>query len=661
MPKIVSRTVDSEGHRIGTRLDALASPSLVAAGTQVTASSSTFSTGGVTKGASGDWQAQAWGFLDSVGELSYVCEWMANALSRCTIIGSDIDPETGQPTGATDDQMVRDTVRDIAGGPAGQAALFARMSTFFMVPGDMWCAIIFRESDERDRLTNAPVEKEEWYVLSNTEVSKSNGKVELSLPDGKKHEIDDDRDLLFRVYDPHPKNAAEATSPVRACIPILREIVRLGQHVESTAKSRLTGNGILVLPNELSMPVTNAPTGEVIDTSGGSVDAPGLPAPTPTPSGVPTAQANYVMRSVNANDVMQAIIDAAATAVEDPGSASATTPVMLQAPADAIDKIKHLKLGTEFTEVVLKLREAATRRLALSLSVPAEILLGVADMNHWSSWQMEESAIKMHVEPIMVKIVDALTEYILRPMLRLQNHPDPESVVIWFDTTGLAMRPNRSADAKVAYDSGVLSAQAFLEALGFTSDDALDLSDADHRKAWLVGLVLKNPTLLSDPTIAAELGIEPLATPAPAPAPAPAPDETDDRSIPDEPTDDEKVAARVRSIRALGQVGLQRALQLAGNRMRTRGNLNMVGVDTPRHDTHLRLPPVESAKVPTLIKGWDEVIQPDAAREAGADLGFLRDLIESKAKLALTRKRALSGIQFTDAELDDVRLLTAPA
>lgn len=660
MPKIASRVVEPGSHRVG-RSEYIASPvSLTAAGTQITSAGSTFSTGGVTKGTSGEWQAQAWNFLDSVGELSYVCEWMANALSRCTIVGSDIDPETGQPTGATDDQMVRDTVRDIAGGPAGQAALFSRMSTFFMVPGDMYCAIIFRAGDV-DRLTGETESREEWYVLSNTEVSKSNGKVELSLPDGTKHEIDDSQDLIFRVYDPHPKNAAEATSPVRACIPILREIVRLGQHVESTAKSRLTGNGILVLPQELSMPVTNAPTGEL--PTGAPSDAPGLPAPVP-PSGVPQVQASYTMRSVNANDVMQAVIDAAATAVEDPGSASATTPVMLQAPADAIDKIKHIKLGTEFTEVVLKLREAATRRLALSLSVPAEILLGVADMNHWSSWQMEESAIKMHVEPTMVKIVDALTEYILRPMLRLQGHPDPESAVIWYDTTGLAMRPNRSADAKVAYDSGVLSAQSLLEALGFTSDDALDLNDADHRKAWLVGLVLKTPTLLSDPTIAAELGMEPIAAPAPAPAPPGAPPENEGDGgppIPAEPDDDEQRAAQVRPIRALAQVGLQRALQVAGNRMRTRGNLNMVGIDTPRHDTHMRLPAVDDTRVAGLIAGWADAIQPEAAAAAGADLNYLRGLVEQKARVALTRKRSLSGMVFSDAELDDARLIAVSA
>ena len=47
-----------------------------------------------TKASSGngqdDWKQQAWAFLDQVGELSYVCRWLANGLSRCTIKASDL-------------------------------------------------------------------------------------------------------------------------------------------------------------------------------------------------------------------------------------------------------------------------------------------------------------------------------------------------------------------------------------------------------------------------------------------------------------------------------------------------------------------------------------------------------------------------------------------
>lgn len=451
--------------------------------------------GGVGRVGNG-WQADAWGFYDSVGELRYVCEWLAAALSRCTIKASDIDEVTGLPTGFTEDALAAETVRDIAGGPAGQARLFSRMATHFTVPGEMYLAIIVR------RDTDDGVPREEWHILSTDEVTSAVGRREITLPDGTRHEINDEDDTIARVWRPHPRRAIAADSPVRACVPILREIVRLGQHIEATAKSRLSGNGLMVLPQELSMPVPKMVRG--LDP-----DAPGLPMPTPpVPDVVADDVTGLEMRQVTAQDVMGALIEASQIAIQDPTSAAALLPVMLQGPGEYLDKIQHITLGSEFTKVVMELREAATRRLALSLDVPPEILLGTADSNHWSAWAIEESAIKLHIEPIMVLICDALTEHILRPMLRLEGHPDPEAVTVWYDTINLTNRPDRSEDAKTAFEAGMMSAQAYMRHLGFDDDEMIDFNDAEQRQRFLVAMVVKNPRLLGDPVFAASVGLD---------------------------------------------------------------------------------------------------------------------------------------------------------
>lgn len=427
--------------------------------------------GGTQIGNTEGWQQEAWTFFNCVSELRYVSSWLQNALSRCTLVASDIDPKTGQPTGTTEDAEVQQTVADIAGGPAGQAKLLGQLATFLTVPGEGYVAIILRDGAE------------EWHVLSTTEVHKdSTGVVKIDLPDGEKHEINDDTDTIARVYRPHPQNAQMADSPVRASLPTLREIVRLGQWVEATAKSRLTGNGIFVIPQEISLPKSQAPTGA---DQKPDPDAPGLPPIQPSEDEFPEVGSLDGVRfdqSAGPSDVMQALIDAGSVAMENPDTAAATIPVVMQGPGDWLDKMQHITFSTQFTEVVIKLREAATKRLAIGLDVPSEILLGMGDSNHWSAWQIEESAIKLHVEPLLTLVCDAITEYILRPLLELKNHPNPEGVMVWYSTTELVMRPDKSNDARSAFESGVVSAKTYREEIGYGDEHAPKLPTSDQER-----------------------------------------------------------------------------------------------------------------------------------------------------------------------------------
>ncbi len=44
---------------------------------------------------------------------------------------------------------------------------------------------------------------------------------------------------------------------------------------------------------------------------------------------------------------------------------------------------------------------AAVRALAAGMDLPAEVLLGLSDVNHWTAWQVDESAYRQHVDPIV--------------------------------------------------------------------------------------------------------------------------------------------------------------------------------------------------------------------------------------------------------------------
>lgn len=410
-----------------------------------------------------EWQSQAWEMYDQVGELRYLIQWEANAASRCALVASDIAAD-GQPTGNTEDLKALEVAKLIAGGPGGRAALLSRLVPFLSLPGDGWVAIIARQG------------KTEWHVLSPEEVNRdAYGKVKLTLADGTEHVVMP-TDTLTRVHRPHARNSRECDSPVRAALPILREIVRLTAYIDAIAKSRLTGAGLLIVPDELTLPEADAPTAEPL----GSPQGPSLP-PLSSPVDAYDEIDEGRDRAATPTDVQKALVDVASTAIKNPSSAAATVPITIGAPGDLVDKIKHIKFGSDFTDTVIKLRDQAIKRLALALDVPPEILLGTGQANHWSGWQIEESAIKIHVEPLLTLICQRLTVSIFRPMLAKLGHPDPESMCLWFDPTGLTMKPNRLQPAMRMYELGLIKGETVIREAGFDKTDMPDDKELEER------------------------------------------------------------------------------------------------------------------------------------------------------------------------------------
>lgn len=475
--------------------------------------SSSASAGGVSS-VSGGWQAEAWKFYDSVGELRFVCEWISSALSQCRLVPSGVD-SSGFPTGETDAEAVRRIVADIAGGPAGQSSLLSKMATHLTVPGELYLAILQREEDDGRTV-------EEWHVLSSSEVTKGrNGDVTVRLPDGSVWDLDDERDSLERIWLPHARNASEPDSLLRAALPTLREITRLSQWVEATAKSRLVSNGILAVPNEMVVPQHDAPGGSA---SWRDRDAPGLPAgaePEPVllegQDADPEEDLAAILggipedRKSGPEALTDALLETFSTAVQDPSSAAALAPIVIEAPGEMIGQIQHISIASDFTDTVMKLRDSAIKRLSLSLNVPAEVLMGTGGMNHWGAWQVEESAIKMHIEPLLIAICDRLTTYLLHPLLREQGVSDAEEYVIWFDTSALSQRPDRADDAREAYSLGLISGEAYLRHNGFPDTD-MPGADGEttmperEQRALALRLVEKNPNLL--PGLAHIIGLD---------------------------------------------------------------------------------------------------------------------------------------------------------
>lgn len=436
------------------------------------------------------WQDEGWDLYDEVGELRFVANSLANSISRARIFAARLPMGDDEPApvdvededATTEDVLAAQTVKAIGGGALGRSELMRRLGVQMFVPGDGYIiglpgGILDGSTPREDANPEEalPVQGDEdsisladldWHALSVNEVTFRGDVVVLKIGD-EDREIPADEAIVVRVWRPHPRRWWAADSPVRANLPVLRELVGLTKHVGAAIDSRLAGAGLLVLGN--SVEVVSATT----DDGDGEVDADEV--------------SNFV----------DALIETMTTPIRDRDSAAAVVPLTIKVPDEVVDKIQHITFSTPFDDKAKDLRDEAIRRLALGLDAPPETLLGMGGSNHWSAWQIEESTVKVHIEPVLALICDALTTEYLWPVLQEAGVANFRDYVVWFDTAELTLRPNRSAEAQALYGMGELSGEALRRESGFGADDAP--KQPDRAVEIALRMVQDSPMLITQP------------------------------------------------------------------------------------------------------------------------------------------------------------------
>lgn len=396
-----------------------------------------------------NWQKELWDYFDTIGELRYATRWLANAASRCLLYIGEYTEEGTEPVPLDKceaQSLPCQLLDDLYYGPIGQADMLRRLALHLSVPGESY--LVGVDPDLEQGITEPT-----WYVASNEEIAASGTKTTLIRPEtGQPIDLTPDNSTVIRLWNPHPRNAWEPDSAVRATIPVLREIKGLSDHISASVDSRLAGAGIFVIPQGASMPNPGA------------------------------ADASGVNEEPDEDDIMGALTNAMLTAIADRDDASAVVPIVIQVPDESIAKFQHISFATPLSERVAEMRAAALERFASGADIPREVVTGQGSTNHWGAWQIEESSIKLHVEPLMAAICDALTRQYLWPALRANGVKEPERWVIWYNPSELSQRPNKSAEATALYDKGLLSAEATRRENGFPEDDAP--SSEEHQR-WL--------------------------------------------------------------------------------------------------------------------------------------------------------------------------------
>lgn len=481
-----------------------------------------------------DWQAECYRQYSICGEARFAAKFFGNAVSRAVLgVGKYVKGVVNE----VHDGAPADALAELFGGEGGQTQALQAIGMHLTIAGE--CYLVgYGDTDL-------------WEVISCIEMQVSGDSWIINYGDGRPPLTLKESDAVIRIWLPSPAKQIEADSPFRAMLPILSEIEWLTRHIFAQITSRLAGSGILMMPQSMTFP------------------------PPPAQDGQEVAVMN------DADSFMLSLADAMLKPIDDPGSPSAVIPIVVTAPDDAIDKARLITFWSELDAQSLALRNEAIRRFALGMDLPPEQILGLSSnsgtgggrstgVSHWGAWQIEEATIKMHVEPMLDVIVQALSVTYLQVAL------DDDTWFITYDTSALRLRPDRSKEAFELYDRGLISDEACRRENGFDEDDK---PNDDQFKRWLLvriaaGSATPEQVEAAMKELGADLQVSPTLLSGPTRETQPTP------SIADHPTREEPAAALIAACEGL----VFRALERAGNRLRSTA-AKPPGV--PNYETHL--------------------------------------------------------------------------
>jgi hypothetical protein len=284
-----------------------------------------------------------------------------------------------------------------------------------------------------------------FETLSPTEIRSKGAKVE------KRVMVDGDKDkwvpvdtspggtTVIRVYSEDPKDRNVANGPHKALLGLLETMALEILRDQADATSVLAGNGILLIPSEI-LP-------DEVDTLDAS-DTPG------SRKGFETQLQEAMLLSVTDRRRGEAIV-----------------PITLYGEADVLDKVRHIIPGRkEGAQDVGARMDRYVQRYARSIDLPAQVITGIGEANHWGDWKVDENTWAYHLYPRGQRIADALYDGVVRHVLRNLGR-DPDEYRMVPNATRAIAKTDMTRAAVDAYKVGALKPEPFIEALGFEPGD----------------------------------------------------------------------------------------------------------------------------------------------------------------------------------------------
>lgn len=427
------------------------------------------------------WQERCWSYYNEIGEIKYAGAFYARILSKIEFYPA-VRSADGRSILRVVTPEVVGVLERIQDATGTRARLQARYGVQRFVVGESYLTCTFGRDD-------GGVVTEEWEMLSSSELTiqgdgtylrdAGNGteRKRYSEPAENSNGAPGEM-MVWRLWNSHAEHSNDPDSPLRGVMEPCDRLLTLGRAIQARGRSRIAGAGIMLLAQELT--VAGRPA--EVDPAMGS-------DPDDGPAGDATDDQTE-------DPVAAAIHEAMVQSIKHEGDASSVVPVTLTIPSDMLDDaVRHITFWDANGYPEADQVEQELRRIALGLDMPAETLLGMADMNHWSAWVVSREAYASHGQPVVEELAADLTSAYFRPAVdqlgmttvdvdaqgEVKSQPvAPGEVFIWYDDSAVVLNPDRAKDSKDAHDRFVISDQALRKELGFDPTDAPD--DAEYQR-----------------------------------------------------------------------------------------------------------------------------------------------------------------------------------
>lgn len=490
------------------------------------------------------WQVTSLATYSSVGECWYAAQFYARSLSKLRLAVGRIDEagEVKELPPEDDASKLLDRVQDPGGGRAGLLASYGRL--MFLV-GESYLTV-----------TGEASEDERWEFLSPLElrpVPGGKGFIRQSAPGLTLETLtaapDDDEEpgageaVVWRVWRRHPTYSKWADSPMAAVLLLFEELELLQLAVRARSKAR-SNRGILYVATEISF---------------ASPDGQGDENP-------------------EKDTFMEDLSTVLLAPVKDPGAPSSVVPFVIRGPASVPSAGGTGFVGARdlvFTVPLIDPKEqndeeaakaAIIKRIAIGLDLPPEILTGMAEVNHWGAWQIDEASWTAHVQPMADQLVGDLSSSYLRPAAKQAGIEGWEDLVVIYDASDVINHPDRTNDVREAYRDGAVGAVTYRATIGLEEEDA---PTPEEHQEWL-DIKLRGQAQLAEVTGVDPATAEPIdsASTKKVPPTQPTVEQVqDDESVQSLGASGRELELRVQRIVGAAELAVERTREIAGSRL----------------------------------------------------------------------------------------------
>lgn len=404
-----------------------------------------------------DWQKQSWVTYDDVPEIAYAANYQSGALGRLRLVPAyrddprdlpvPLDPDGDDEFDLSEDERAAmfATVDRLGQGEQPIQEIQRLLSLNLFVAGEGY--LLGYESG----VTGAEV----WDVVSVEElVVNPNGpgwarrtddtgaaSIESLPPDA----------FVCRIYQRHPRRSGWSYSTMRSVLELCAELKLLTDGIHAAAESRLAAKILLLTHGFRSGPHDATMVGQEGE-----------------------AQQDPIVQQIQRHFE---------TPVKNSRSASRVSPLLLFADREDVTAAKLLDPMKDIDQEAAKQRAELIQRIATGVDLPADVLTGKADLNHWTAWQVDEETWKYHLEPDARIMVNALSTGYYRPHLAAMGVENLQNLFVWYDAQDLIAHPNASKDYADAYDRIEVSGEAYRRAHNIPETDAPE-DDERARRMW---------------------------------------------------------------------------------------------------------------------------------------------------------------------------------